>query len=103
MRLRPLFSIQVMTPISDYCPVLHERGDLILYDKLSHASIRDGIRQSFADSHSFAHNDLAELERKLKNRPSRSDRNCFVVTESVFSMDGDMAPLEEMVVLCEQL
>lgn len=79
-----------------------QRGDLILYDKLSHASIRDGIRQSFADSQSFAHNDLSELERKLKNRPSRSDRNCFVVTESVFSMDGDMAPLEEMVVLCER-
>lgn len=79
-----------------------QRGDLILYDKLSHASIRDGIRQSFADSQSFAHSDLYELERKLQNRPSKSDRNCFVVTESVFSMDGDMAPLEEMAVLCER-
>ncbi len=79
-----------------------QRSDLILYDKLSHASIRDGIRQSFADSQYFAHNELSDLERKLQNRPSESGRNCFVVTESVFSMDGDMAPLEEMVVLCER-
>ncbi len=77
---------------------LVRRGDLILYDKLSHASIRDGIRQSFGDSFSFAHNDLGELENKLKNRRG----NCFVVTESVFSMDGDMAPLTEIVKLCEQ-
>ncbi len=54
-----------------------QRNDLILYDKLSHASIRDGIRQSFADSQSFAHNDLRELERKLQNRPSKSDRKLF--------------------------
>jgi|SRR5450432_1748452 8-amino-7-oxononanoate synthase len=75
-----------------------QKGDLILYDKLSHASIRDGIRQSFADSFSFAHNDLWELEKKLNSRKG----NCFVVTESVFSMDGDIAPLAEMAVLCER-
>jgi len=74
------------------------KGDMILYDKLSHASLRDGIRQSFADSLSFAHNDLGDLEKKLKNKKG----NCFVVTESVFSMDGDMAPLAEMVSLCRQ-
>jgi len=74
------------------------KGDLIIYDKLSHASIRDGIRQSFAESLSFAHNDLGELERKLKKGKS----NSFVITESVFSMDGDMAPLAEMAVLCEK-
>lgn len=74
------------------------KGDLILYDKLSHASIRDGIRQSFADSYSFAHNDPVDLQKKLRNKKG----NCFVVTESVFSMDGDMAPLDEMVSLCRQ-
>jgi 8-amino-7-oxononanoate synthase len=73
------------------------RGDQILYDKLSHASIRDGIRQSFANSLAFAHNDLADLEKKLQNLKG----NCFVVTESVFSMDGDLAPLQEIAVLCE--
>jgi len=74
------------------------KGDLILYDKLSHASIRDGIRQSFSDSYSFAHNDISDLEKKLKNRKG----NCFVVTESVFSMDGDTAPLADIAHLCKQ-
>jgi 8-amino-7-oxononanoate synthase len=75
-----------------------ERGDTILYDQLSHASIRDGIRLSFARAFSFAHNDLTDLEKKLKQKKG----NCFVVTESVFSMDGDLAPLQDMVNLCEQ-
>ena len=74
------------------------KGDLILYDKLSHASLRDGIRQSFADSYSFAHNDPGDLEKKLKNKKG----NCFVLTESVFSMDGDMAPLADLASLCRQ-
>jgi 8-amino-7-oxononanoate synthase len=75
-----------------------QKGDLIIYDKLSHASIRDGIRQSFADSLSFTHNDLNALEEKLKKRKG----NCFVVTESVFSMDGDRAPLSQIAELCEK-
>jgi 8-amino-7-oxononanoate synthase len=75
-----------------------QKGDLTIYDKLSHASIRDGVRQSFAESCAFAHNDLNSLEEKLQKRKG----NCFVVTESVFSMDGDRAPLKEMVELCEQ-
>jgi 8-amino-7-oxononanoate synthase len=75
-----------------------QKGDLIIYDKLSHASIRDGLRQSFADSIAFAHNDLASLEEKLRKRKG----NCFVVTESVFSMDGDRAPLKEIAILCER-
>jgi len=75
-----------------------QKGDLIIYDKLSHASIRDGVRQSFAESCAFVHNDLASLEDKLRKRKG----NCFVVTESVFSMDGDRAPLGEISQLCEQ-
>jgi 8-amino-7-oxononanoate synthase len=78
-----------------------QRGDCILYDKLSHASIRDGIRQSFALSFSFLHNDLADLEKKLK-QVSASSKTCFVVTESVFSMDGDIAPLSDIISLCEK-
>jgi 8-amino-7-oxononanoate synthase len=72
------------------------KGDLILYDKLSHASIRDGIRQSFAEAFSFKHNDTDDLEKKIRNRKG----NCFVVTESVFSMDGDEAPLLQIADLC---
>lgn len=75
-----------------------QRGDTILYDYLSHASLRDGIRLSFADSHAFAHNDLDELETRLKKGRGRQ----FVVTESVFSMDGDQAPLKEMAAICQR-
>jgi 8-amino-7-oxononanoate synthase len=75
-----------------------QRGDTVLYDYLSHASIRDGIRLSFAQSFSFAHNDLEDLEKKL----SRATGNLFVITESVFSMDGDMASLEPIAVLCKK-
>lgn len=74
-----------------------QKEDTILYDKLSHASLRDGIRLSFARAYSFLHNDMDDLERKLKT----SGGNTFVVTESVFSVDGDMAPLTEMIALCE--
>ena len=75
-----------------------QRGDTILYDYLCHASIRDGIRLSFAQSFSFKHNDLNELENKLQKLTG----NVFVVTESVFSMDGDLCPLQELVTLCKK-
>lgn len=75
-----------------------QKGDTIVYDYLSHASIRDGIRLSFAQSFSFAHNDLADLKKKLEHATG----NVFVVTESVFSMDGDMCPLREMLNVCKK-
>lgn len=75
-----------------------QKGDTILYDYLCHASIRDGIRLSFATGYSFEHNNLESLEQKLKLAQS----NVFVVTESVFSMDGDEAPLQAIVNLCQQ-
>lgn len=75
-----------------------QRGDTVIYDYLSHASIRDGIRLSFAQSFSFKHNDLEDLERRLQ----AATGTIFVVTESVFSMDGDQAPLREIVSLCAQ-
>jgi len=75
-----------------------QRGDTILYDQLSHASIRDGIRLSFADAISFQHNDLEDIESRLK----KSTGNIFIVTESVFSMDGDICPLKELVELSQQ-
>ena len=78
-----------------------QKGDVIIYDKLSHASIRDGMRLSFADSFSFLHNDVGDLEKKLSSA-AKPQQNIFVVTESVFSMDGDMAPLEEISNLCEK-
>jgi 8-amino-7-oxononanoate synthase len=81
-----------------------QRGDTILYDSLSHASIREGIRLSFAQSYSFAHNDCADLEKRLQAaRPAGAPHtNLFVVTESLFSMDGDLAPLEAILSLCRE-
>jgi 8-amino-7-oxononanoate synthase len=78
-----------------------QKGDVIIYDQLSHASIRDGIRLSFGTSFSFLHNDLADLEKKL-SAAIHLHQNIFVVTESVFSMDGDRAPLIEISNLCEK-
>jgi len=75
-----------------------QRGDTILYDYLSHASIRDGMRLSLAQSFSFAHNDLNDLEKKM----AQASGNIFVVTESVFSMDGDQADLLAIIKLANK-
>ena len=75
-----------------------QRGDTILYDELSHASIIDGIRLSHADSFKFRHNDLNHFEERLKSAKGKA----FVAVESVYSMDGDFAPLKEIVLLCEK-
>ncbi|WP_026727489.1 aminotransferase class I/II-fold pyridoxal phosphate-dependent enzyme [Flavobacterium denitrificans] len=76
-----------------------QRNDVILYDELSHASIRDGIVMSNAKSYKFNHNDFGDLERLILKFP---DTNIYVVTETVFSMDGDSPNLEELVQLTEK-
>lgn len=76
------------------------RSDVVFYDEYVHASIRDGLRLSFAAAHSFRHNDTGDLLKKINQ--VKATGSVFVMTESVFSMDGDMAPLEEMVRLCRQ-
>lgn len=78
-----------------------QKGDIIIYDQLIHASIRDGIRLSAAQAFSFLHNDLQDLQKKLSNAAAGEGR-IFVAVESVYSMDGDMAPLEAIVALCGQ-
>lgn len=80
-----------------------QKGDLILYDELSHASIRDGIQLSNAKAYKFKHNDFEDLEKRL--RQAQSDNfiaEVYIVTESVFSMDGDSPNLEELVALSEK-
>ncbi len=76
-----------------------QKGDLILFDELCHASIRDGIQLSNAKAYKFQHNDLEDLERLLIRHP---DTTIYIVTESVFSMDGDTPNLEELVRLAEK-
>jgi len=71
------------------------KGDLILSDELNHASIIDGIRLSRANKAVYPHRDWEFVKSYLK-RERRNYRRCFIVTDSVFSMDGDLAPLKEL-------
>ena len=75
---------------------LPQRGDTIVYDELIHASIRDGIKLSNANSFSFKHNDINALEDKIQKAKGR----VWVAVESIYSMDGDEAPLKELVEVC---
>jgi len=74
-------------------------GDAIFSDELNHASIVDGARLSRATVHVYAHADLDALEALLR---SSTARQRLVVTDAVFSMDGDVAPLRALLALCEQ-
>lgn len=74
------------------------RGDTVIYDELIHASIRDGIRLSNADSFSFAHNNIQHLKERL----SKSKGNVFVAVESIYSMDGDSPDLLEISKTCKK-
>ncbi|RTY70247.1 8-amino-7-oxononanoate synthase [Flavobacterium bomense] len=73
-----------------------QKGDLILYDELCHASIRDGIQLSNAKAYKFNHNDFEDLEKLILRNPNTI---IYIVTESVFSMDGDCPNLEELVLI----
>jgi 8-amino-7-oxononanoate synthase len=75
-----------------------QKCDLILYDELIHASIIDGVRLSFATHYKFEHNNSEDLEQLLK-RHINSFTEIYIVVESVYSMDGDLAPLKEIVAL----
>lgn len=78
---------------------LPQKDDVILYDKRSHASIKDGVRLSLAKGIKFKHNDFSDLSNQLiKN----SQSTVFVVIESLYSMDGDFAPLQEIYDICEK-
>jgi 8-amino-7-oxononanoate synthase len=73
-----------------------QKNDTILYDEYIHASLKEGARLSFANRFSFRHNDCADLEKKLK----KATGEIFIVAESVYSMDGDFAPLADLLDLC---
>ena len=75
-----------------------QKNDIILYDEFIHASVRDGIRLSLAKSYSFRHNSIDSLCEKA----NRQNGRIFVAVESVYSMDGDCAPLTELNARCAE-
>ncbi|SDW02860.1 aminotransferase class I/II-fold pyridoxal phosphate-dependent enzyme [Flavobacterium degerlachei] len=84
--------------------VVPQKGDLILYDELCHAAIQDGIQMSNAKACKFNHNDFEDLESLIQTpRPKTQDpTSIYIVTESVFSMDGDCPNLEELVRISDE-
>ena len=81
-----------------------QRNDIILYDELCHASIRDGIQMSKAKSYKFQHNDLDDLEKLIRKLTTDNSQptTVYITTESVFSMDGDSPNLEQLIQLSEK-
>jgi len=74
---------------------LFRKGDVVFSDRLNHASIIDGIRLSGADKFVYPHRDVKTLENLLREHRNKYNR-CGIITDSVFSMDGDIAPLGEL-------
>lgn len=82
-------------------PAITDAGDLIISDEKNHASIIDGVRLSKADRAVYRHNDMADLERVLKEKRAQY-RNVLIITDGVFSMDGDIANLPKIVELAKK-
>lgn len=80
-----------------------QKGDTVVWDEFVHASVRVGMRLSRAESSvSFKHNDFDDLRRVLE-KARENGGNVFVAVESLYSMDGDLAPLKEMVEVTEEI
>lgn len=79
---------------------LVDRSDVVVLDKYDHASIVDGARLAWGETKRFRHNDLEDLERVLQKTPPEKGR--LVVVDGVYSMEGDIAPLPEMIEICRR-
>jgi 8-amino-7-oxononanoate synthase len=76
-----------------------DRNSVVLYDKLIHASVRDGIRLGVARAYGFEHNDVCDLKRLLERH---KEQICYVAVEGLYSMNGDLSPLREISELTER-
>lgn len=76
-------------------------NDVVIYDAYSHASFCDGIKMADAQSFRFPHNNIPLLKKRLEQHSAGSDKDIYVGVEGVYSMDGDLAPLNEIVLLCK--
>jgi glycine C-acetyltransferase len=81
-------------------PALAGKGDAIFSDEINHASIVDGCRLSGAEKYRYNHGDMAHLEHLLKTNIHHQKK--MIITDAIFSMDGDIAPMGEIVRLCEE-
>ena len=76
------------------------RGDYVILDKEDHASLVDGAKLSFGETKRFSHQDVGELERILQRLPE--DKGKLVVVDGLYSMEGDIAPLPEIIAVCKK-
>jgi len=83
-------------------PQLAGEGDLIISDELNHGSIIDGVRLSRAERRVYKHGDAEDLGRVLSDAEKKNFKHILIVTDGVFSMDGDIAPADRIVELAEQ-
>jgi glycine C-acetyltransferase len=90
------------TANSGAIPALLRPGDAVVSDELNHGSIIDGVRLTKADRYVYKHKDTDDLEVKLKEAKEKNPNRILVITDGVFSMDGDIAPLDRIVELAEQ-
>ena len=84
---------------SGLIPQLAGKGDIIISDELNHGSIIDGVRLTKADRAVYKHKDMGELEKVLIDADKKY-RRILVITDGVFSMDGDIAPMDQIVKIC---
>ncbi len=89
------------TANSGALPALLREGDVVISDELNHGSIIDGLRLTKAERQIYKHCDMADLETKLKEIKAKNPKRVMIVTDGVFSMDGDIAPLDKVAALAE--
>ncbi len=83
-------------------PTLVDQGDAIISDELNHGSIIDGVRLTKATRYVYKHCDMADLERVSAEAEKENPRRILVITDGVFSMDGDIAPLDQIVKIASE-
>lgn len=87
---------------SGVIPQLIGKEDAVISDELNHGSIIDGIRLTKAERYVYKHNDVGDLEKQLKEADQNGARRILVTTDGVFSMDGDIAPLDDITDMAEE-
>jgi glycine C-acetyltransferase len=83
-------------------PQLVDEGDLVISDKLNHGSIIDGVRLTRAEKTVYNHRDIDDLKRVLEEAEKKSYKRILIVSDGVFSMDGDIAPVDQIVHLAQK-